>query len=246
MELPEEKAKALIDYYHLSSPDDLNLEEIANAERLIIEEADLTGCMSRITFTADYGLITIDSKIKEEGQKRFSIGHELGHFFHEKDGTAVRTDRCTAEDLFSFTVNKTREDRANTFATELLMYAPWYGAFIRGRAINFELIKEIAWQFRVSLTAAAIRYAGIGTYPVAVILSTEGKTVWSCINRYFPYRWIPKGYRVRKESAAYDFFALTPYPSPQRRGEYKDMQTCNSIVITASGFSHTQAQHLFL
>ena len=69
-----------------------------------------------------------------------------------------------------------------------------------------DLIKDIANYFGVSLTSAAIRYAEIGKYPVAVILSKDGKVQWSSCNEYFPLKFIPKGYFVRKESIAYDYF----------------------------------------
>lgn len=103
-------------------------------------------------------------------------------------------------------MNKRREDDANLFAAELLMYRPWFTDFTKNREINFELIKEIAEYFNVSLTAAAIRYANIGKYPVAVILSRDGKKAWSYISDYFPLKWIEKGYRVRNESATHYYF----------------------------------------
>ena len=131
----------------------------------------------------------------------------MGHFFNERGLKNLQTYRCTADDLFSFKVNKRREDDANRFSTELIMHKPWYSQFIMGRDINFGLIKEVAAYFRVSLTAAAIRYAHIGQHPVAVILSRDGKTAWSCISDSFPLKWIPKGYPVKKESVAYPFFS---------------------------------------
>ncbi len=204
MKTPEDKARELIQFYGLSSPEDVNLEELANAERVLIEETDLKGCLGKISFTPRYGLIKIDSKIREPGQKRFTIGHELGHFFLEKDSNV---HGCEANDLFSFKADKRREENANRFATELLMYRPWFDTFTEGRKIDFGLIKEAAGYFGVSLSAAAIRYAHAGPTPVAVILSCKGLVVWSCFSTGFPFKWIPGNHRVSKNSAAHAFFA---------------------------------------
>lgn len=105
------------------------------------------------------------------------------------------------------------------------MYKPWFQAFIRNRPISFDLIKGVSEYFNVSLTAAAMRYVFIGQYPVALILSKNGQVVWSAINEYFPFKYIPAGYKVRKESAAYDYF------------EGKEIQTCPDLIPAHTWFS---------
>ncbi|MDP2365605.1 MAG: hypothetical protein Q8M94_17790, partial [Ignavibacteria bacterium] len=106
----------------------------------------------------------------------------------------------------------------NEFAAELLMHRPWFNDFIIKRNINFELIKELANYFNVSLTAAALRYVNIGKYPTAVIYSKDGFVKWSTFHDYFPYKFIPIGYAVHKDSAVYDFFVG------------KTMQACSDLV----------------
>ncbi len=223
--MPEKRATQLLEDYDISSVSELSLEELASSEFLIVEEADLQNHIGRISFGADYGLIKIDSKIKEPGQKRFTLAHEVGHYFNEKDFKISRTYKCTADDIFSFKINKRREDNANVFAAELLMHRPWFNDFTKSRKINFELIKEVSKYFNVSLSAAAIRYANIGKYPIAVILSREGKAVWSCTSDYFPFKWIPRGYKLRNESAAFDFFAGN------------EVQICEDLIPAYAWFS---------
>jgi Zn-dependent peptidase ImmA (M78 family) len=203
---PGKRAAELIEYYSVKSPEELNLEGLSNAEGLIVEEDDLSGHIGRISFTSDFGLIKIDSKIKEHGRKQFTLAHEMGHYFNEREIRSSAFYKCSALDIFSFKPPKTYENDANEFAASLLMYKPWFGKFIINRKINMELVKDIAGYFNVSLTAAAIRYAEIGKYPAAVIMSRDGRVAWKCINEYFPFKWIPTGYKVREESAAYDFF----------------------------------------
>ncbi len=149
----------------------------------------------------------------------------MGHFFNERDFHKNKLHNCKSVDIHSFKSGKQWENEANTFAAELLMYKPWFGDFIRQRKINIELIKDVAGHFDVSLTAAAFRYAEIGKYPVAVIMSTNGVVKWSKINEYFPFKWIPNGYKVKSDSAAYDYFAG------------KEVQTCEDLMPAHTWFS---------
>jgi len=82
---PEIKAKAVLEEYNMFKRTDFNIDAILDGECLILEEAELANYLGRISFTSHYGLITIDRKIKEQGQKRFTLAHEVGHFFNEKD-----------------------------------------------------------------------------------------------------------------------------------------------------------------
>ena len=69
-------------------------------------------------------------------------------------------------------------------------------------------------------------------YPVTVILCRDGKVDWSYSNEYFPLKYIPKGYFVRKESIAYDYFTL------QKGGQVgNEVQTEYDMVPAHTWFS---------
>jgi len=218
---PEKKAIELIKKYCIDSPAQLNLEEIANAEYLIIEERNTNSYQGRINFNDEYGLISINKNIQEHGAKRFTIAHEMGHFFNEKE-KRFNKHSCNIIDIYG---KKIHESNANKFAAELLMHRPWFNDLIRNRPVSMELMKEIAEALGVSLTAAAFRYVEIGQYPVALIMCRDGKVQWSYINEYFPLKWIPNGYQVREESSAYDYF------------HSKEVQTCDDLVPVHTWFS---------
>jgi Zn-dependent peptidase ImmA (M78 family) len=218
---PEKKAIEIIEKYCIESPTGLNPEEIANAEFIIVEETDTNSFHGKIQYNDEYGLILINKNLNEAGAKRFTLAHELGHFFIEKEKRFFKHG-CGFADIYG----KARlENNANVFAAELLMHKPWFGNFIKDRKVSMDLMKEIAEYFSVSLTAAAVRYAEIGKYPTAVIMSTAGRVKWKWINEYFPLKWIPNGYKLREESSAYDFFLG------------KEVQTCDDLVPAHTWFS---------
>lgn len=209
---PEEHAKYLIDEYCIKSFDNLDLEAIAWAEFLAIEIKPMQTHSGRIRFEDGYGVISLKNSFKEPGQKRFTLAHELGHYFVERN-SILRKFNCSSNDLMSFKFGNIFEKKANEFAAELLMYKPWFGDFIRNREIDMNLIKDIANHFGVTLSAAALRYSLIGKYPIAVIMSRKekptdkyGKVMWSSISEYFPLKWIPNGLEVGKDSPAADYY----------------------------------------
>lgn len=220
---PEKKAIELLEKYCIESPARLNLEDIANAEYLIVEETDTDDYLGKINFNEQFGHVSISKSIAEPGAKRFTLAHELGHFINEKlHINNYKLMKCDFRDIYG---SKKLEADANIFAAELLMHRPWFNKIILNKPVNVELIKETAEQLGVSLTAAALRYVEIGQYPTAVIMSRSGKVAWSSINEFFPYKWIPKDYVVRQESSAYDFFSGT------------EMQTCDDLVPAHTWFS---------
>ncbi len=207
-----EKASNIIEKHYIKSPHELNLEEILYAENLKLKEEPLSNCEGKIIFDEEIGIITLNSKISDERQKRFTLAHEMGHFFNERKlfsfykNYVLQKYECGFEEFYGKNKGNKREAEANEFAAELLMHKPWYQNFIRNRGINFDLIKEAAEYFNVSLTAAALRYVFIGQYPVGLIMSKDGKVIWSAVNEYFPLKYIPVDYKVRTNSLAYDFF----------------------------------------
>ena len=215
--VPVKNAERIIKEYGFSLPKKLDLELIANAEKIIVEETLLENLLGKIIYNSDCGLIKINSNIKETGQKRFTLAHELGHYFNEFE---LRTNPFYrhADRYLTFNSSSRFEDDANEFAAELLMHRPWFNNFCKNKKINMELIKEIALYFNVSLSAAAFRYTNIGKYPTAIIYSTNGVVKWKALHDYFPFKFIRHNSLVPKASAAYDFF------------NGREMQTCDDLI----------------
>lgn len=208
-------ANLLLKKYCITKPEELDLEKIANAENLIVEEGRLDSHHGRIIYSENHGLIKIKQDIKETSQKRFITAHEMGHYFNEgvhpltgekrKNNYGVRG--CTQRDLNFYGGFTNFEAKANVFASELLMPKEWFLKFTGRKQINIKLLQDVTEYFGVSITAAAFKYAETGAFPIAVIMSTDGVVKWSRINEYFPFKFIPKGYKVNDSSVAYDYYA---------------------------------------
>lgn len=198
-------ANKLINKYLFKDPKELNenFEAVIYEEGLILKEEELKNCEGRILFDDERGLITINSNIEDKRQKKFTIAHEMGHFFNEKGNGSYK---CGFEEIFGNNKSYVREANANDFAAELLMHNEWFSEFTSTKKISVKLFEGISEYFDVSLSAAVLRYSIVGYYPIAVIMSTNKIIKWTSINKNFRFQFIRIGKNVSDLSYAFDFF----------------------------------------
>lgn len=150
-------------------------------------------------------LIVVNSSIPYEGRRNFSTAHELGHATIK--GHDQEKYSCSALDIESYSSHERKaESEANRFAAELLMPEQFVSPFLKKRDVSFETIHELSDQFKVSLTAAAIRVLCYTIERYALIASYEGKVLWSSSSRSFKNN-IRKG-KLHQHTYAYDAFTL--------------------------------------
>lgn len=120
------------------------------------------------------------SDISSEGFQRFSVAHELGHYFLDghidhvlpKDGIHTSQAGFASQDPY--------EREADSFAVGLLMPAKLFRRLIGQRTLGLSDIESAAEACKTSLTATAIRYVELTDDAIAVIVST-GSTIDYCI-----------------------------------------------------------------
>ncbi len=118
--------------------------------------------------------------IQNEGFQRFSVGHELGHFFLDGHIDHVLPLGQTIHESRSGFVSKDKyELEADHFSAGLLMPRPLFTRAIASLSGGLLAIETLASVCRTSLTATAIRYTQCGDVPVAVIMTT-GQNVDFC------------------------------------------------------------------
>lgn len=197
----EKEASKLIEKYGISSPEDIRLEDIATDNNIIVTLGDLRGAAASIIKSGDYATIRVPST-GHEGRKRFSIGHELGHFFLEHLYEIQKI--CTNENMQSW-YSASEETEANFFASELILPKALVEKRCDVKKVNFEPIKAIREDFKASLTATAIRFIRFCPEACAVVFSKGGKICWSYQSEsWWPF--IERGKVLDNRTLAYDFF----------------------------------------
>ncbi len=198
------KANIILNELGINSPEDIDLELIAFNRGLIIQEKELRGCEGRLINNKDYGLIIINKTIKEAGKKRFVIAHEMGHFELQKGTNSISI--CDESSFINWNKNGPQENEANVFAAEILLPKGIFIEMCKGRRFSKDLVVDIATVFNCSLSATALRYADIGTTPIAVIYSQNKQIKWYRCNKFFPFQFVDIRIPVNSYSYVFDFY----------------------------------------
>ena len=199
-------AAALLHRYGIRRVEDIQLEDIAFAEGLLIEEQLIRGAEGRLVRRPARrfsGIATVSTRIREPGKKRFVAAHELGHFEMHPQTPMFNCDEAA---FLAWHRNRPEEVEANVFAASLLMPERLFREEVAGKPTRIETIEGLASHFQVTLSAAAIRYAWLDIVPCTVILSQNGKVVWYRSSESFPYNYIPLGKDVDPDSGAGEYF----------------------------------------
>ncbi len=116
--------------------------------------------------------------IPSAGFQRFSIGHELGHYFLEGHPEAVLKNGIHQSQA-GFIAKDRYEREADNFAASLLMPADLFKAEMRKVDEGLGAIEALAGIAITSMTATAFRYAELTREAVAVVIS-QGPQIISC------------------------------------------------------------------
>lgn len=109
-----------------------------------------------------------------EGFQRFSVAHELGHYFLDGHIDHVLDKDGVHESRAGFVSADPYELEADNFAVGLLMPSVPFRKALAGLGLGLAAIEGLAELCRTSLTASANRYAELSDDAVAVITSTGG------------------------------------------------------------------------
>src|SRR5436190_865793 len=85
------RAKDLLNELQILEPDEIDIERIALFKNVEVRYEPLHGMDGCIVRDGRAAVISVNSSLTFEGQKRFVIGHELGHFFLHPNTRQVET-----------------------------------------------------------------------------------------------------------------------------------------------------------
>lgn len=130
-------------------------------------------------------------------RQRFTIAHEIGHFF-----IPWHKSQCVCDKIGNFDPLNSVENEADIFASELLIPIASILPRIEGRTVTLDLIKELAQEYNVSLTAMAKKVIdNTDEKVIALIYYNDGAKYPLAISRTFDFNLKPG---IIKTSAAKD------------------------------------------
>ena len=210
MTLARQTAESLVRKLGLSSlPIDPFL--IAEKHSILVEAKPDTaeGVSGMLLRYGDMFCILYATHIPNDGFQRFSIAHELGHYFLDGHIDHVLVDGQAHLSRAGFASGDSYELEADHFAAGLLMPSQLFCAAQAKHEPGLPAIETLADLCRTSLTATAIRYAELTGESVAVVMST-GLQVDFCrmsetMKSKGHFDWIKRADPVPRNTATYRF-----------------------------------------
>jgi len=153
--------------------------------------------------------ICYPTHIESEGFKKFSVGHEIGHYRLPGHIDAVLDERGQHVSAAGFRSSNRYELEADHFAAALLMPTRLVSTILKSAGDGLKAVEAIASECDTSLEAAAIRYAHLCPDPVAVIRSQGAAIDYAfmsdALQDFDGLDWMRKGSTLPTNSATREF-----------------------------------------
>ncbi len=181
-------ADKLLGSLGIKEPAEIDIEAIALTQRAKVRYRRLDGCEAKIQGVRDCAVITVRED-RRWHRKRFSVGHELGHWEHHRG----KEFRCRPEDIGSSQEYSPHDPErvADRYAADLLMprfmFEPRAN---QASKMTLDVAADLSNEFDVSLTASAIRLIEFGPAPAMLVcFSSEGR--WFRRHKEVPENFFP-------------------------------------------------------
>ena len=185
----------------------INPIEIAEQYAIQCQRGEIQGFSGCLVKQGDVFGILYSSKFNNDGFIRFTVAHELGHYFlpgHPEllfpEGDGIHHSHN------GFTDSEIHELEADHFAAALLMPRHLFRAALGQETIpGFYAIEALSEKCKTSITATAIRYATFADYPVALIVSSNNRVEYSFMSDTMKTKiqgasWLRKGEGIPPQS----------------------------------------------
>lgn len=195
---PKAVAYRLTQSFVITDPKEIDLEAIAMERGVLVICGPLQGCDARLIRKGEKGIIRVSNNLTE-GQKRFAIAHELGHWEMHRD--ISQWHLCTNENLASYKSNEP-ELQASSFASEFLLPTKLMRPICAEAEPNMGLICQIAENFCTGLIATALRFIELNENPCMVVLSDGNRVKWWRKNDHCQNVWFESKQEIGREALA--------------------------------------------
>lgn len=132
-------------------------------------------------------------KTRESGRARFTLAHELGHYFIDDHRRALASGRTPSHP--SFTDYQSRnpvEQEADLFASHLLMPSGPFAKAGKKYLLGFDAVLALKEQFGTSITSTAIRFTQLDLGPCTLVKWNPDGFAW----KWFSPSTFTAGYRA--------------------------------------------------
>jgi len=158
----------------ITEPEDIDIEAIAQYCDATIVYEPLQGSEARILGNNTRAIITVNS-MSPQPRRRFSAGHELGHWMRDRGKIGFS---CNEQTMIAEWSSANVEQGANEYAADLLMPKEMFENKSYARPITFDTVRSLSSMFSTSLTATAIRLVRYGSFPAILVYLEHGKRKW--------------------------------------------------------------------
>lgn len=161
--------------------------KIAVAKKIAVEAKppSMTGVSGAMIFAGGEATLIYSTEYNNSGFERFSICHELGHYFLPGHPEEILRQGGSHISRANFTENSSIELEADHFASGLLMPSSLVRKLLGRSPIGLDGIIALADNAECSRTAAAIRAAECSEYPMAVVMSQGDKVAYAFMSDGF-------------------------------------------------------------
>ena len=179
---------------------------IAASRGILVEPKPYTaeGVSGMLLRHGDEFGILYATHVPSEGFQRFSVGHELGHYFLDGHIDHVLPQDGIHTSHAGFVSADPYELEADSFAAGLLMPSGPFKRALGKQDAGLTAVESMADLCRTSLTATAIRYAELTGDAVAIIISTGQFIDYSFLSEAMKslpeLTWLRKGSPVPKST----------------------------------------------
>lgn len=218
----------------ITEPEEIELDVIAQYVGATVVAEPLTGAEARLVGTCDKAIITINAN-SALPRRRFSVGHELGHWMHDRGRPQFS---CGAGVQNASFLGSDPESLANRYATELLLPDYMVKPRLGKKEPVLSTVQEIAGMFVTSLTATALRVVDLGMWPAMALCYSRDKRQWFKRGRDVPDKIWPL--RVLSE----DSLAFTLLKDPNGSSATEEVDADAWIDLPDAG-EHTVVESSF-
>lgn len=186
---PLRPAERLLQELGITEPEEIDLDAIAWHVGCRVRYILLEGCEASILGVGDKAIIRISNQVAP-ARRRFSLGHELGHWEHHRGKAFI----CRSDDIGDYKRGPGDPERvADGYAADLLLPPYLFTPRIdRKGPPSFKQIDELATAFKTSVPATAIRFVETSAYPLVLVCHTPKGRKWFNRGPRVPDRWFPR------------------------------------------------------